>query len=34
MTGVRRLVERAGLRLDGVSPIKPLLHLVEASIVG
>jgi C-methyltransferase len=32
MKGVTRLVERAGLRLDGVSPIKPLLHLVSASI--
>ena len=30
--GVTRLIELAGLRLDGVRPIKPLLHLVEASI--
>jgi C-methyltransferase len=32
MKGVTRLIEQAGLRLDGVSPIKPLLHLVEAAI--
>lgn len=32
LQGVTKLVERAGLRLDGVSPIKPLLHLVKASI--
>jgi C-methyltransferase len=32
MKGVTQLIERAGLQLDGVCPIKPLLHLVEASI--
>jgi C-methyltransferase len=32
MQGVTKLIERAGLRLDGVSPIKPLLHLIEATI--
>ncbi|MEV4517964.1 methyltransferase [Dactylosporangium sp. NPDC049525] len=32
--GVTRLVERAGLRFEGVSPIKPLLHLVASSIPG
>lgn len=32
MKGVTRLIERAGLHLDGVSAIKPLLHLVSASI--
>jgi C-methyltransferase len=32
MKGVTKLIERAGLRLDGVSPIKPLLHLVESSV--
>lgn len=34
LAGVTALVERAGLRLDGVSPIKPLLHLVETTIPG
>jgi C-methyltransferase len=34
MRGVTTLIERAGLRLDGVCPIKPLLHLVESSIPG
>jgi C-methyltransferase len=32
LQGVTNLIQRAGLRLDGVSPIKPLLHLVEATI--
>lgn len=32
MAGVSKLIERAGLRFEGVSPIKPLLHLVEATI--
>ena len=32
MKGITRLVERSGLRLESVHPIKPLLHLVEASI--
>ncbi|GAA3192096.1 methyltransferase [Actinocorallia longicatena] len=32
MKGVTRLVERAGLRLDRVSPVRPLLHVIEASI--
>ncbi|WP_410608256.1 methyltransferase [Amycolatopsis sp. lyj-109] len=32
MKGVTQLIERAGLCFEGVSPIKPLLHLVEASI--
>ncbi|WP_410567536.1 methyltransferase [Amycolatopsis sp. cmx-4-61] len=32
MKGITRLVERSGLRLESVRPIKPLLHLVEASI--
>jgi C-methyltransferase len=31
-SGIVGLVERAGLRLDGVSAVKPLLHVVEASI--
>lgn len=30
--GVTELVERAGLRLEGVTPVKPLLHVVETSI--
>lgn len=30
--GVTALVEKAGLRLEGVTPVKPLLHVVEASI--
>lgn len=34
MPGITALIERAGLRLEGVSPIKPLLHLVESSIPG
>jgi C-methyltransferase len=34
LDGVTKLIERARLRLDGVRPIKPLLHLVEASIPG
>lgn len=34
LAGVTALVERAGLRLDGVWPIKPLLHLVGATISG
>ncbi|SCG47191.1 methyltransferase [Micromonospora rifamycinica] len=33
-SGVTELVRRAGLRLDGVSEIRPLLHLVESSIPG
>jgi hypothetical protein len=31
-SGITGLVERAGLRVDGVSEVKPLLHVVEASI--
>src|SRR5262249_37011821 len=31
-SGITGLVERAGLRVDGVSAVKPLLHVVEASI--
>jgi C-methyltransferase len=34
LQGVTKLIEWAGLRLDRVSPIKPLLHLVEATIPG
>jgi C-methyltransferase len=30
--GVSALVERAGLRLDGVSAVHPLLHVVETTI--
>ncbi|MFJ9153312.1 methyltransferase [Streptomyces sp. NPDC102270] len=30
--GITALVERAGLRLEGISAVKPLLHVVEASI--
>lgn len=33
-SGVTGLVERAGLRLDDVKPVKPLLHVIEASIPG
>nr|WKU62168.1 methyltransferase [uncultured bacterium] len=32
--GVTALVERAGLELRGVTPVKPLLHVVEAVIPG
>jgi C-methyltransferase len=32
--GVTALVERAGLRLDRVSEIKPLLHVIESSVRG
>jgi C-methyltransferase len=32
--GVTALVERAGLRLESVTPVNPLLHVVEASIPG
>ncbi len=34
LDGVTALVERAGLRLDGVTAVKPLLHVVEATIPG
>ncbi|MGW8970478.1 methyltransferase [Streptomyces platensis] len=30
--GVTALVERAGLRIESVRPIKPLLHVVEATV--
>jgi C-methyltransferase len=30
--GVVELVERAGLTFEGITPVKPLLHVVEASI--
>ncbi|GAB3744469.1 methyltransferase [Amycolatopsis oliviviridis] len=30
--GVTALVERAGLRLESVTPVPPLLHVVEASV--
>jgi C-methyltransferase len=33
-SGITALVEKAGLRVDSVTPVKPLLHVVEASIPG
>ncbi|OHV71794.1 methyltransferase [Pseudofrankia sp. BMG5.36] len=33
-TGVTRLVEKAGLRLDGVSPAGQLLHVIETTVPG
>ncbi|MGW4382175.1 methyltransferase [Kitasatospora sp. NPDC004531] len=32
LAGVTGLVERAGLRLDAVTAVKPLLHVVEATV--
>lgn len=33
-SGITGLVERAGLHVESVTPVKPLLHVVEASIPG
>lgn len=33
-SGITALIEKAGLRVESVSPVKPLLHVVEASIPG
>jgi C-methyltransferase len=34
MAGITGLVEQAGMRVESVTPVKPLLHVVEASIPG